>query len=97
MSLIRDNISIFRLIVDGLDEARRDRDIFFDELAQYADDANAPLICSSRFERDCGRIGAQAMRLQEFDDEDVSLYLKQRGIDSPRSMLANLSKTGADA
>lgn len=96
MSLIRDNISIFRLIVDGLDEARRDRDLFFDELAQYADDANAPLICSSRFERDCGRIGAQAMRLQEFDDEDVSHYLKQRGIDSPRSMLANLSKTGRE-
>lgn len=96
MSLIRDNISIFRLIVDGLDEARRDRDLFFDELAQYADDANAPLICSSRFERDCGRIGAQAMRLQEFDDEDVIHYLKQRGIDSPRSMLANLSKTGRE-
>lgn len=96
MSLIRDNISIFRLIVDGLDEARRDRDLFFDELAQYADDENAPLICSSRFERDCGRIGAQAMRLQEFDDEDVIHYLKQRGIDSPRSMLANLSKTGRE-
>ncbi|MFR7797527.1 MAG: hypothetical protein ACLU37_04875 [Collinsella sp.] len=28
-----DNISIFRLIVDGLDETRRDRDLFFDELA----------------------------------------------------------------
>lgn len=39
ISLIRDNISIFRLIVDGLDEVRRDRDLFFDELAQYADDA----------------------------------------------------------
>lgn len=96
MSLIRDNISIFRLIVDGLDEARRDRDLFFDELAQYADDANAPLICSSRFKRDCGRIGAQAMRLQEFDDEDVIHYLKQRGIGSPGSMLANLSKTGRE-
>ncbi|MFR2054051.1 MAG: NACHT domain-containing protein [Collinsella sp.] len=96
MSLIRDNISIFRLIVDGLDETRRDRDLFFDELAQYADDANAPLICSSRFERDCRRIGVQAMRLQEFDDEDVIHYLKQRGIDSPRSLLTNLSKTGQD-
>ena len=96
MSLIRDNISLFRLIVDGLDEARRDRDVFFDELAQYADGANAPLICSSRFERDCRRIGVQAMRLQEFDDEDVIHYLKQRGIDSPRSMLANLSKTGRE-
>lgn len=96
MSLIRDNISIFRLIVDGLDEARCDRDLFFNELAQYAVDANAPLICSSRFERDCGRIGVQAMRLQEFDDEDVIHYLKQRGIDSPRSMLANLSKTGRE-
>ena len=96
MSLIRDNISLFRLIVDGLDEARRDRDLFFDELAQYADGANAPLICSSRFERDCRRIGVQAMRLQEFDDEDVIHYLKQRGIDSPRSMLANLSKTGRE-
>lgn len=96
MSLIRDNISLFSLIVDGLDEARRDRDLFFDELAQYADGANAPLICSSRFERDCRRIGVQAMRLQEFDDEDVIHYLKQRGIDSPRSMLANLSKTGRE-
>lgn len=96
LSLIRDNISIFRLIVDGLDEARCDRDLFFDELAQYADGANAPLICSSRFERDCGRIGTQAMRLQEFDDEDVIHYLKQRGIDSPRSLLANLSKTGRE-
>lgn len=96
MSLIRDNISIFRLIVDGMDEARRDRDLFFDELAQYADGANAPLICSSRFEKDCRRIGVQAMRLQEFDDDDVIHYLKQRGIDSPRSMLANLSKTGRE-
>lgn len=96
MSLIRDDISIFRLIVDGLDEARRDRDLFFDELAQYTDGANAPLICSSRFKRDCRRIGVQAMRLQEFDDEDVIHYLKQRGIDSPRSMLANLSKTGRE-
>ena len=96
MSLIRDNISIFRLIVDGMDEARRDRDLFFDELAQYADGANAPLICSSRFEKDCRRIGFQAMRLQEFDDDDVIHYLKQRGIDSPRSMLANLSKTGRE-
>lgn len=96
MSLIRDNISIFRLIVDGLDEARRDRDLFFDELAQYADNANAPLICSSRFERDCRRIGIQTMCLQEFDDEDVIAYLEQRGIDSPRRMLANLSKTGRE-
>lgn len=96
MSLIRDNISIFRLIVDGLDEARRDRDLFFDELTQYAADANSLLICSSRFERDCGRIGIQSMYLQEFDDEDVIYYLEQRGIDSPRSMLANLSKTGRE-
>lgn len=96
VSLIRNNISIFRLIIDGLDEVRRDRDLFFDELAQYANGANAPLICSSRFERDCRRIGVQAMLLQEFDDEDVIHYLKQRGIDSPRSMLANLSKTGRE-
>lgn len=41
MSLIRDNISFFRLIVDGLDEARCDRDLFFDELAQYAADADS--------------------------------------------------------
>ena len=96
MSLIRDNISIFRLIVDGLDEARRDRDLFFDELAQYAGETNGLLICSSRFERDCGRIGIQGIRLQEFDDEDVIYYLEQRGIDSPRRMLANLSKTGRE-
>ena len=96
MSLIRDNISIFRLIVDGLDEARRDRDLFFDELAQYAADTNNLLICSSRFERDCRRIGIQGMCLQEFDDEDMIYYLEQRGIDSPRSMLANLSKTGRE-
>lgn len=96
MSLIRDNISFFRLIVDGLDEARCDRDLFFDELAQYAADADSSLICSSRFERDCKCIGIQGMRLQDFDDEDVIHYLKQRGIDSPRSMLANLSKTGRE-
>ncbi len=96
MSLIRDNISIFRLILDGLDEARLNRDIFFDELAQYAADSNSPLICSSRFERDCKRIGIQSMCLQEFDDEDVIYYLEQRGIESPRSMLANLSKTGRE-
>lgn len=96
ISLIRDNISIFRLIVDGLDEVRRDRDLFFDELARYAADANSLLICSSRFERDCGRIGIQSMCLQEFNDEDVIYYLEQRGIISPRSMLANLSKTGRE-
>lgn len=96
MSLIRGNISFFRLIVDGLDEARCDRDLFFDELAQYAADADSPLICSSRFERDCKRIGIQGMRLQDFDDEDVVSYLKQKGIDSPRSLLTNLSKTGRD-
>ena len=96
ISLIRDNISIFRLIVDGLDEVRRDRDLFFDELAQYADDANTPLICSSRFEKDCERIGIQGMRLQEFNDEDMISYLKQRGIDSPGSILTNLSNTGRE-
>ena len=94
MSLIRDNISIFRLIVDGLDEVRRDRDLFFDELAQYAAETNGLLICSSRFERDCRRIGIQGVHLQEFDDKDVIYYLEQRGVDSPRSTLANLSKTG---
>lgn len=96
MSLIRDNISFFRLIVDGLDEARCDRDLFFDELAQYAADADSSLICSSRFERDCKRIGIQGMSLQDFDDEDVVSYLEQKGIDSPRSLLTNLSKTGRD-
>lgn len=85
MSLIRDNISIFRLIVDGLDEARCDRDLLFEELAQYAADADSSLICSSRFERDCKRIGIQGMRLQDFDDEDVVSYLEQKGVDSPRS------------
>lgn len=93
ISLIRDNISIFRLIVDGLDEVRRDRDLFFDELARYAADANSLLICSSRFERDCGRIGIQSMCLQEFNDEDVIYYLEQRGIISPRSMLAKLDES----
>lgn len=96
MSLIRDNISIFRLIVDGLDEARCDRDLLFEELAQYAADAESSLICSSRFERDCKRIGIQGMRLQDFDDEDVVSYLEQKGVDSPRSLLTNLSKTGRD-
>lgn len=96
MTLIRDNISFFRLIVDGLDEARCDRDLFFEELAQYAADADSPLICSSRFERDCKRIGIQGMRLQDFDDEDVVSYLEQKGIDSPRSLLTNLSKAGRD-
>lgn len=96
ISLIRNNISIFSLIVDGLDEIRRDRDLFFDELARYAADANSLLICSSRFERDCRRIGIQGMRLLEFDDEDVISYLKQRGIDSPNCMLVNLSKTGRE-
>lgn len=96
ISLIRDNISNFRLIVDGLDEARCDRDLFFDELTRYVADATSLLICSSRFERDCRRIGIQGMRLLEFDDEDVISHLKQRGIDSPNSMLVNLSKTGRE-
>lgn len=36
MSFIRDNPALFCLIMDGLDEARSDRDLLFSELACYA-------------------------------------------------------------
>ena len=76
----------FAMLIDMIDasEAREDDenfknavDLLFEELAQYAADADSSLICSSRFERDCKRIGIQGMRLQDFVVEDVVWFIVQ--------------------
>lgn len=83
MSFIRDNPALFCLIMDGLDEARSDRDLLFSELACYALSEKSWLICSSRFERDGKRIGINGASLQGFTEEEVVSYLSDGGINSP--------------
>lgn len=96
MSFIRDNPALFCLIMDGLDEARSDRDLLFSELACYALSEKSWLICSSRFERDGKRIGINGASLQGFTEEEVVSYLSDGGINSPWSVLRRFNEAGRE-
>lgn len=96
MCFIRDNPSLFCLIVDGLDEARSDRDLLLSELAHYARLEKSRLICSSRFEKDGERIGINSASLQGFTEEEAISYLSNRGVNSPQSVLRRFSEAGRE-
>ncbi len=96
MSFVRRNLSLFCFIVDGLDEARSERDLLFAELARYANDKEVQLICSSRFESDCTRIGINGATLLSLTDEEAVAYLTSKGIGSARNVMLRLNDKGRE-
>lgn len=95
-AFIRKSPSLFCLFVDGLDEVRGDKDLLFAELARYAKCEGTRLICSSRFKEDCSRIGINNATLLNLSDEEVVSYLKDRGIDSPWSVMHRFNSRGRE-
>ena len=93
---IRENTSLFCLIVDGLDEAREDRDLLFAELARYVKNDEARLICSSRFKNDHMRIGINGAVLDSLTEEEVIAYLGNKGINSPWSVMHGFNRVGRE-
>lgn len=96
VSFVRRNLALFCLIVDGLDEARGNRDLFFTELSHYAKCEGTRLICSSRFEKDCLRIGIDKGALLSLSDEEAIAYLGDKGIDSPWRMMHRFNEAGRE-
>lgn len=96
IEFLQENPDMFCLVVDGLDEAKRERDLLFDELALFASMESTRLICSSRFEGDSSFIGLKSFELSPLADEQIINYLSTNGFKRPDSVLRKLSKNGRD-
>lgn len=96
VSLIKENPAPYCLIVDGLDEARCDRDLLLAELARFANNDKGRLICSSRFSSDRKRIGIESASLQSLSENEVISYLRERGIRSPLDVMRRLNEAGRE-
>ncbi|MBE6472173.1 MAG: NACHT domain-containing protein [Coriobacteriaceae bacterium] len=88
------NPDLFCLMVDGLDEARKDRDLLLNELALYARRERSQIICSSRVESDCSIIGIDCVRLDSLSNEQVIGFLKANGIYHAHSVMSRFSDAG---
>lgn len=96
IDFLRENLNLFCLIVDGIDEARQERDLLFDELADFADREDTWLICSSRYNRDSLTIGISALTLDSLTDKQIHEYMKMNGLDNSYSLFYGLSKSGQE-
>lgn len=94
IEFLQENPGMFCLIIDGLDEARQERDLLFDELAVFASMESICLICSSRFEEDSSYIGIKPLALNALTDKQVIEYLSAVGIENANSVLHKLPKSG---
>lgn len=95
-TFVRRNLSLFCFIVDGLDEARSGRDLLFVELARCAENKQVRLVCSSRFERDCSRVGVDGVALMGLSDNEIVSYLATKDVESPWMVLHKFNNAGRE-
>lgn len=94
IEFLQENPDMFCLIIDGLDEARQERDLLFDELTVFASMESTCLICSSRFKEDSSYIGIKPLALNALTDKQVIEYLSAIGIKDVNGILHKLPKSG---
>lgn len=86
--------NLFCILVDGLDEARRDRDLLCKELYEFVRRPEARLICTSRFGGDAVVLGVRCLELTGFSEAQVCTLLTQRGIEQPYLVLRQFDASG---
>ena len=81
-------------MIDGLDEARRDRDLLFDDLSELGQRKDVHLVCTSRYQRDQSNLRFERAELAGLTNEQIATYLEGEGIQHPQSIIYRFNSAG---